>query len=130
MAVYGTTKGALASLTYSWALDLADHGIRVNAISPVADTSMTWMADIPVGKLPAPEANAPAVTFLLSDLAAGITGQVVQFRPPSTLEVVAHPQVTGLAAEFEPAAAGAVAAAFGPVLRENLQANGWGIGRS
>ena len=37
---YGATKGATASLTYSWSLDLAEYGIRVNAISPIARTAM------------------------------------------------------------------------------------------
>ena len=33
-AIYAATKGAVASLTYCWALDLMTDGIRVNAISP------------------------------------------------------------------------------------------------
>jgi NAD(P)-dependent dehydrogenase (short-subunit alcohol dehydrogenase family) len=130
MAVYGATKGALASLTYGWALDLADTGIRVNAFSPVADTAMSWMADIPVGTLPSPEANAPAVAFLLSDLAGGVTGQVVQFRPPNRLEVVSHPAMTGHDAPVEELSAAGVADAFAGVLRDHAQPNGWGIGRS
>ena len=130
MAVYGSTKGALASLTYGWALDLAGAGIRVNAFSPVADTAMSWMADIPVGALPSPEANAPAVAFLLSDLAAGITGQVVQFRPPNRLEVVSHPAMTGHGAPLADFSAAGVGDAFGAVLRDHAQPNGWGVGRS
>ena len=130
MAVYGATKGALASLTYGWALDLAAAGIRVNAFSPVADTAMSWMADIPVGALPSPEANAPAVAFLLSDLAAEVTGQVVQFRPPNRLEVVSHPAMTGHDAPLGELSATGVAEAFAAVLREHAQPNGWGVGRS
>ena len=130
LGVYGATKGSLASLTYSWALDLEDVGIRVNAFSPVADTAMSWMADIPKGVLPSPEHNAPAVTYLLSDLSSGLTGQVVQLRPPNILEVVAHPQMTGHTATVDSFTATAVAASFGPVLRKNAQPNGWGVGRS
>jgi NAD(P)-dependent dehydrogenase (short-subunit alcohol dehydrogenase family) len=33
-AIYGATKAAIESLTRSWALELAAHGVRVNAIAP------------------------------------------------------------------------------------------------
>jgi NAD(P)-dependent dehydrogenase (short-subunit alcohol dehydrogenase family) len=33
-AHYGATKAALESLTRSWALELAPHGVRVNSIAP------------------------------------------------------------------------------------------------
>ncbi len=79
---YGATKGATASLTYSWAMDLAPSGIRVNAISPIARTAMVDYGkalgesgtDIP------PEHVAPLVTFLLSDDAAAITGEVIRLE--------------------------------------------------
>jgi NAD(P)-dependent dehydrogenase (short-subunit alcohol dehydrogenase family) len=76
-SIYGATKGAVASLTYSLAIDLRSSGIRVNAISPVAETRMgpPRPRDRP---MPAPAAIAPLVVYLLSDLAAGVTGQVVR----------------------------------------------------
>ena len=79
---YGATKGATASLTYSWAMDLAVSGIRVNAISPIARTAMVdyGMALGESGTDIAPEHVAPLVTFLLSDDAAGITGQVIRLE--------------------------------------------------
>ena len=40
LALYGMTKGAVASLTYGWALDVEGTGVRVNAISPNAQTRM------------------------------------------------------------------------------------------
>ena len=40
-SAYGATKAALTALTYGWALDLHPHGIRVNAISPLARTPMS-----------------------------------------------------------------------------------------
>ena len=40
MATYGATKGALAALTWNLANELKELGIRVNAISPAAQTAM------------------------------------------------------------------------------------------
>jgi NAD(P)-dependent dehydrogenase (short-subunit alcohol dehydrogenase family) len=130
MGVYSATKGGIASLTYSWALDLGPDGIRVNAYSPVADTAMSRLVDIPPGLLPSPEENAPVVSFLLSDLAAGITGQVVQRRPPNTLAVVAHPSITEHTGIVEEWTALGVERGFGAVLREHTQQIGGSAGRS
>ncbi|MGW4131794.1 SDR family NAD(P)-dependent oxidoreductase [Amycolatopsis japonica] len=80
-AAYSASKGAVASMTASWAADLAEHGIRVNAVAPVAWTRMAWN-DPSVVQTPehTPERVAPLVTYLLSDLSAGITGQILRFR--------------------------------------------------
>jgi NAD(P)-dependent dehydrogenase (short-subunit alcohol dehydrogenase family) len=79
---YSASKGAVASMTYSWAADLAEHGIRVNAVCPKAWTRM-MEADpkAPVLSNPreTPDRVAPLVTYLLSDLSAGITGQLIRF---------------------------------------------------
>ncbi|MEH6584408.1 MAG: SDR family NAD(P)-dependent oxidoreductase [Halioglobus sp.] len=78
---YAAAKGAIASMTYTWAIELARAGIRVNAICPVAMTQMTegLMADQD-GQSPAdlwrPERNAPLVAYLASDEAANVSGQV------------------------------------------------------
>ena len=40
MAAYAATKGAVASLTYTWSMELAAACVRVNAISPLASTRM------------------------------------------------------------------------------------------
>src|SRR5438132_999444 len=127
LGVYGATKGALASLSYSWAVDLEPAGIRVNAFSPVADTYMSWKGGVPQGRLPSPEDNAPAVTFLLSSLADGVTGQVLQRRLPNGLVIMSHPAHTEHAAEVEVATAEGVAAALGPVLRAHVQPLGWRV---
>ncbi|MGK4592443.1 SDR family NAD(P)-dependent oxidoreductase [Amycolatopsis sp. w19] len=80
-AAYSASKGAVASMTASWAVDLAEHGIRVNAVAPVAWTRMA-RNDPSVVQTPehTPERVAPLVTYLLSDLSAGITGQILRFR--------------------------------------------------
>jgi NAD(P)-dependent dehydrogenase (short-subunit alcohol dehydrogenase family) len=51
---YAATKAALESLTRSWALELAPHGVRVNAIaSGPVDTPGFEKSDIPAADLPA-----------------------------------------------------------------------------
>lgn len=73
---YAASKGAIVSMTYTWALELSRYGIRVNAIGP---TGTTRMSDTFAGeKLPYidPGLNGPLVAFLASDLASGVSGQV------------------------------------------------------
>ncbi len=102
-AGYDMSKGALDALTRSMALDLAPHGIRVNAVAPGAtlrivppDERQAAFAEragphIPLGRLALPQEIGAAVAFLASDAAAYITGQVLyvdggltaQLTPPS-----------------------------------------------
>lgn len=97
-AVYGATKAAVATLTYAWAAELADHGIRVNAISPNAQTHMAQvLAEFrgsPSGQNDgiAPEANAPLLVYLLSDLSVALTGQVLRSHGPD-LMLTTHPAI-------------------------------------
>jgi 3-oxoacyl-[acyl-carrier protein] reductase len=77
---YAAAKGAIASMTYTWALELARLGIRVNAISPSGTTRMSATAKIG-GKdveLPFidPTQNGAFVAYLCSDEADWITGQI------------------------------------------------------
>ena len=92
MASYAATKGGVASLTYSWALDLAPHGIRVNAISPLAHTRQAKSIDPALHRDKPPERCAPAVIYLLSDLASQVTGQVL-FVAGDELALVSHPAI-------------------------------------
>ena len=77
---YAGSKGAIASMTYTWALELARAGIRVNAISPAGTTRMSATAKIggKVVDLPFidPTLNGPFVAFLCSDEASYVTGQI------------------------------------------------------
>ena len=98
LAGYGASKGAIASLTFSWAMDLAGTGVRVNAISPMADTRMfdpklrvdQAAAGQPAG--PQPEDNAPVVVYLLSDDSQHLNGQVVRIDG-SRLSLMTHPAI-------------------------------------
>lgn len=101
MAVYGATKGAVASLTYGWAVEFGGRGVRVNAVSPLAQTRMldataAWFADHGGRGMrpdnPAPAVNAPAMVYLLSDSSAALNGQIVRIEGDQ-LSIVAHPVV-------------------------------------
>ena len=78
---YSAAKGAIASMTYTWANELARYGIRVNAISPMATTRMSATFKGADGKEVAgpffdPTLNGPIVAYLCSDEGSWITGQV------------------------------------------------------
>lgn len=86
---YGAAKAAVSSLTRAFAVELAQFGIRVNAVAPgpvATDQLMraygpTGFADrgrsIPMNRLAAPEEVADLISFLLSDRSVYITGQVL-----------------------------------------------------
>jgi 3-oxoacyl-[acyl-carrier protein] reductase len=67
-------------MTYTWAVELARHGIRVNAISPMATTRMSATAKVGGKAVEAPffdpVLNGPFVAWLCSDDAAWVTGQI------------------------------------------------------
>ena len=87
--LYAATKGALESLTRAMALDLARHGIRVNAVAPgliytqalrdgiSALGEENFTKYIPFKRFGAPEEIASAVAFLASDAASYITGALI-----------------------------------------------------
>jgi NAD(P)-dependent dehydrogenase (short-subunit alcohol dehydrogenase family) len=95
LAAYSASKGAVASLTFSWALDVDALGIRVNAVCPVAHTRMVWESERSLRATPperTPGKVAPLVLFLLSDRAAGITGQLVRCNGHE-LHIVGQPHL-------------------------------------
>jgi len=78
---YAAAKGAIASMTYTWALELARYGIRVNCIAPGATTRMTATAKDADGneiemRYWDPALNAPIAAYMISDEGSWITGQV------------------------------------------------------
>lgn len=89
-AAYVASKGGGRSLTHAMAVDLAAHGIRVNAIAPgptltgltratYADPAARRAAEalIPLGRLGEPDDLVGAVLFLASDESRWVTGSTV-----------------------------------------------------
>jgi len=88
--VYGAYKAAVAHFTRCLALELAPHGVRVNAIAPDVTQSIQidystvpeeladrWPIWVPVGRVGEPADNADVVLFLVSELSRFMVGQVI-----------------------------------------------------
>ncbi|MDX1511770.1 MAG: SDR family oxidoreductase [Nitriliruptorales bacterium] len=75
-ANYSAAKGGVVSLVRSAAVGLAKYGVRANAVAPVARTRMSANVPGDLAEMGEPEDVAPMVVYLLSDLAADVTGQV------------------------------------------------------
>jgi 3-oxoacyl-[acyl-carrier protein] reductase len=95
---YAATKGAIISLTKSWAVELAPHNIRVNCVAPgwvETDMCLEVFSDpefkekvkqsIPLKRIPPPEDIAGPILFLVSPLAVHITGEVLNINGGSVL---------------------------------------------
>jgi NAD(P)-dependent dehydrogenase (short-subunit alcohol dehydrogenase family) len=89
-SVYTATKGAVAALTRSLAIDWAPHGITVNAIAPtfvwtpmaapmleVEEVHAAAVRRIPLGRIGQPQDIAGAALFLVSDAGSLITGHLL-----------------------------------------------------
>ncbi len=98
-AVYAASKGAVISMTFTAAQQLAPHNINVNAVCPgivktaiveelfktvaqkegisVEDVERRAVAEVPLKRANEPEDIADAVVFLASSAARNITGQTL-----------------------------------------------------
>lgn len=90
---YNASKGWMITATKAMAVELAPHGIRVNALNPVAgetpllksfmgedtpDIRAKFLSTIPLGRFSTPEDMGAAATFLCSDAASMITGVAME----------------------------------------------------
>ncbi len=82
---YAASKGALEWITYSAATELGRYGITVNAVNPGPNQTGWMSAELereaarrtPLGRAGRPEDAAALVSFLVSEDAAFINGQVI-----------------------------------------------------
>ncbi|MCL4116261.1 UNVERIFIED_CONTAM: hypothetical protein GTU68_048572 [Idotea baltica] len=90
--IYGTSKAGVHTITRAMAKDLAEYGIRVNAVSPgTIDTPFhqqikstkpevfaSWANNIMLGRLGQPDDVAGVVAFLAGKEASFITAETIQ----------------------------------------------------
>ncbi|MEM6728520.1 MAG: SDR family oxidoreductase [Pseudomonadota bacterium] len=90
---YNASKGWMITATKAMAVELAPHGVRVNALNPVAgetpllasfmgedtpEMRAKFLATIPLGRFSQPEDMGAAAAFLCSDEASMITGVALE----------------------------------------------------
>lgn len=87
LAVYGASKAALDLLTKSWSAEYGHAGVRVNSVSPgptrtpgseagLGEQLEQLAAQAPLGFVAEPDDIAAAISFLASDEARFVTGEV------------------------------------------------------
>ncbi|UWQ74565.1 SDR family oxidoreductase [Leisingera sp. M658] len=90
---YNASKGWMITATKTMAVELAPHGVRVNAINPVAgetpllktfmgedtpEMRAKFLSTIPIGRFSTPEDMGNAACYLCSDEASMVTGVAME----------------------------------------------------
>ena len=90
---YNASKGWMITATKTMAVELAPHGIRVNALCPVAgetpllpsfmgedtpERRAAFLSTIPIGRFSTPDDMAAAAVYLCSDEASMVTGVALE----------------------------------------------------
>ena len=130
-STYVACKGAIASVTYGWALDLMDTGVRVNALAPGAFTRGHVLAEAAGTYRPtsraltvSPDLVAPAAVYLLSDLSSHMSGQVLSMLG-GRLGLLQRPRLFPHVEERQAWTADEVASVVARVYGPHLQAVGF-----
>ncbi|WP_224337673.1 SDR family NAD(P)-dependent oxidoreductase [Haloprofundus halobius] len=106
--IYGVSNSSVNGLTWRMAGELAEHGIRMNAVSTdLADTRQVrleahqegeasgrteeevldeWASDLPLGRMGEPSDLADAVLFLASDRAEYVVGTILRVAGGGNLQ--------------------------------------------
>jgi NAD(P)-dependent dehydrogenase (short-subunit alcohol dehydrogenase family) len=150
LGLYGLTKGAVASMVYTWALELEGSGVRINGIFPIGATNLAMntqeyltnrfglsfeQESASKGRtaplIQAPEANSPVVEYLLSDEAADVNGQLVRVAK-GQLQFYTHPVLLMPNTPCEDWTSRGIAERFAAELKQRQQPCGpnWGTSNS
>ncbi len=128
MSAYTGTKGAIASMTYSWAMECAETGVRINAVAPRAQTGMsaetiryrTRKGMTQLAPTPTAESNTGIIDYLLSDQGRDIRGQVFRIDG-RLLSMMTHPALLNPSLTRDEWTFEAVAEAFATDLSKRQQ---------
>ena len=103
---YSAAKGGMNHLTRSMAVEVGEHGVRVNAVAPgfirtdmfetahPVERQRALAESHPLGRLGTPEEVAAVVSFLCSDDASFISGAVIPVDGALTARI-ASPRIDG-----------------------------------